>query len=41
MIFGIAAASVSCTDSSGLLLIRVRQGKRLTKYGLIMAKEKN
>lgn len=40
MILGIAAASVSCTDSSGLLLIRVRQGKRFTKYGLSMAQEK-
>lgn len=40
MIFGIAAASVSCTDSSGLLLIRVKQGKRFTKYGLSMTKEK-
>lgn len=41
MIFGIAAANVSCTDSSGLLLILVKQGKRFTKYGLRMAKEKN
>lgn len=34
MIFGIAAASVSCTDSSERLLTRVKQGKRFTKYGL-------
>lgn len=34
IILGIAAASVSWTDSSGLLLVRVRQGNRFTKYGL-------
>lgn len=34
IILGIAAASVSWTDSSGLLLVRVRQGNRFTRYGL-------
>ena len=34
MILGTAAASVSCTASSGRLLMRVRQGSRFTRYGL-------
>lgn len=34
MILGMAAAKVSCTDSSDRLLTRVKQGRRFTKYGL-------